>query len=89
MFKLISLNECLGIGARHVQALMTFFSMVIIYAMRANLSVAIVAMTTAGEYKAHLEVTYSNHDNIRLPNEYMIQNQLHPKRFLNFFKIYI
>lgn len=72
-----------------MQALLTFFSMVIIYAMRANLSVAIVAMTTAGEYKADLEVTYSNHDNIDPPKEYMVQNQLHSKRVLNFFLIFI
>lgn len=72
-----------------MQALLTFFSMVIIYAMRANLSVAIVAMTTAGEYKANLEVTYSNHDNIGLPKEYMVQNQLHFERVLNFFTIFI
>uniref|UniRef100_A0A1B6M806 Putative inorganic phosphate cotransporter n=1 Tax=Graphocephala atropunctata TaxID=36148 RepID=A0A1B6M806_9HEMI len=49
-----------GLGVRHVQALMTFFCLVLAYAMRVNLSVAIVAMTDNSSNSHYTEMPWDS-----------------------------
>ncbi|KAG8291695.1 hypothetical protein J6590_054428 [Homalodisca vitripennis] len=45
-----------GLGVRHCQAILTFFCQVLMFSMRVNLSVAIVAMTDPSSSRLGLEV---------------------------------
>ncbi len=47
-------------GARHTFTVMGFMGLANLYAMRVNLSVAIVAMTNTGNYESHFNTHILN-----------------------------
>lgn len=56
-----------GLGVRHCQATLTFLCLALAYAMRAGLSVGVVAMTTATGYNQDLPVIASGIQGVSKP----------------------